>query len=488
MLNLLIAIVITITVNFSYLLSMMVEQREAGEQRTSQEQELQRKPEIDGVLRISRDGYGYVIVSDSVAIHRFFAEIEKIAREREAKGENENPKKQTHQGRGAANHENGPRPHMGNLAQAKPASGYKMDSIYVNSRRIYLYKLKDGDAIRCTIHPPRGNSNPSVDEIILQNGVEATPISYDRPSREHEALIQLLYYMALSFLLLSIMTLHLKGYNSSTRQYLQRSAIALAVTFGCYFCAPYVNWYTGKMVMIFQGQQMMDWMVILKCTVVLAVAILYGRIYDLLSEQQKILLENEHLRTENLQTRYNMLMGQINPHFFFNSLNSLSMLVREQNEQKALEYIDQLSYTFRYIIQNGQNQKSTLEEEIEFARAYSEIFKVRYADKLFFDIEIDPQYNQWTLPSLTLQPLIGNAVKHNTITRKQPFHVSIRTEGSTLVVYNRKTPKIENEPSTGIGLINLRSRWQLITGQDIEVIDTDTDFTVRLPLQKPDNQ
>ena len=486
MLNLLIAIVITITVNFSYLLSMMVEQREAGEQRTSQEQELQRKPEIDGVLRISRDGYGYVLVSDSVAIHRFFAEIEKIAREREVKGENENPKEQTHQGRGAENHANVPRPHMGNLAQAKPASGYKMDSIYVNSRRIYLYKLKDGDAIRCTIHPPRGNSNPSVDEIILQNGVEATPISYDRPSREHEALIQLLYYMALSFLLLSIMTLHLKGYNSSTRQYLQRSAIALAVTFGCYFCAPYVNWYTGKMVMIFQGQQMMDWMVILKCTVVLAVAILYGRIYDLLSEQQKILLENEHLRTENLQTRYNMLMGQINPHFFFNSLNSLSMLVREQNEQKALEYIDQLSYTFRYIIQNGQNQKSTLEEEIEFARAYSEIFKVRYADKLFFDIEIDPQYNQWTLPSLTLQPLIGNAVKHNTITRKQPFHVSIRTEGSTLVVYNRKTPKIENEPSTGIGLINLRSRWQLITGQDIEVIDTDTDFTVRLPLQKPE--
>lgn len=486
MLNLLIAIVITITVNFSYLLSMMVEQREAGEQRTSQEQELQRKPEIDGVLRISRDGYGYVLVSDSVAIHRFFAEIEKIAREREAKGENENSKEQTHQGRGAENHANGPRPHMGNLAQAKPASGYKMDSIYVNSRRIYLYKLKDGDAIRCTIHPPRGNSNPSVDEIILQNGVEATPISYDRPSREHEALIQLLYYMALSFLLLSIMTLHLKGYNSSTRQYLQRSAIALAVTFGCYFCAPYVNWYTGKMVMIFQGQQMMDWMVILKCTVVLAVSILYGRIYDLLSEQQKILLENEHLRTENLQTRYNMLMGQINPHFFFNSLNSLSMLVREQNEQKALEYIDQLSYTFRYIIQNGQNQKSTLEEEIEFARAYSEIFKVRYADKLFFDIEIDPQYNQWTLPSLTLQPLIGNAVKHNTITRKQPFHVSIRTEGSTLVVYNRKTPKIENEPSTGIGLINLRSRWQLITGQDIEVIDTDTDFTVRLPLQKPE--
>ena len=76
-LNLLSAIVITLTVNFSYLLSMMVEQREAGEQRTEQEQESQRKPEIDGVLHISRDGYGYVITSDSIAIQRFIDDIER---------------------------------------------------------------------------------------------------------------------------------------------------------------------------------------------------------------------------------------------------------------------------------------------------------------------------------------------------------------------------------------------------------------------------
>ena len=120
-----------------------------------------------------------------------------------------------------------------------------------------------------------------------------------------------------------------------------------------------------------------------------------------------------------------------------------------------------------------------------YAKADGELFKVRYADKLFFDIEIDPQYEKWTLPALSLQPLIGNAVKHNTITRKQPFHVSIRTEGPVLVVSNRKRPKLEPEPCTGIGLKNLRSRWQLITGQDIEIIETDDEFTVRLPLQKP---
>ena len=480
-LNLLIAIVITLTVNFSYLLSMIVEQREANEQQTTIAEEVKAKPEINGVLHISRDGYGYVVTTDTLIVKQMLKERRN---ERLARGGNNAPQ----QGRAPMGGPN--MAGSGNSIPQRLDGGLAVpqftrpvyDSIYVNSRRIYVFKLKDGDSIRCTIHPPRGNSSPSVDEILLQNGMEPAPITYDRPSREHEMLIQLLYYLALSFILLSIMTVRIKN----RRLYLQRCAIAVAAVFACYFCAPYVNWYTGKMAMIFQNQQMMDWMVILKCTVVLIVAILYGRIYDLLSEQQKILLENEHLRTENLQTRYNMLMGQINPHFFFNSLNSLSMLVREQNEQKALDYIDQLSYTFRYIIQNGQNQKSTLEEEIEFAHAYTEIFKVRYADKLFFDIDIDPEYNNWTLPSLTLQPLIGNAVKHNTITRKQPFHVSIRTEGSTLVVYNLKAPKIESEPSTGIGLKNLSSRWLLTTGQDIEIIDTEKDFTVRLPLQKPE--
>ena len=480
-LNLLIAIVITLTVNFSYLLSMMVEQREANEQQTTIAEEVKAKPEINGVLHLSRDGYGYVVTTDTLIVKQMLKERRN---DRLARGGNNAPQ----QGRAPMGGPN--MAGSGNSIPQRLDGGLAVpqftrpvyDSIYVNSRRIYVFKLKDGDSIRCTIHPPRGNSSPSVDEILLQNGMEPAPITYDRPSREHEMLIQLLYYLVLSFILLSIMTVRIKN----RRLYLQRCAIAVAAVFACYFCAPYVNWYTGKMAMIFQNQQMMDWMVILKCTVVLIVAILYGRIYDLLSEQQKILLENEHLRTENLQTRYNMLMGQINPHFFFNSLNSLSMLVREQNEQKALDYIDQLSYTFRYIIQNGQNQKSTLEEEIEFAHAYTEIFKVRYADKLFFDIDIDPEYNNWTLPSLTLQPLIGNAVKHNTITRKQPFHVSIRTEGSTLVVYNLKAPKIESEPSTGIGLKNLSSRWLLTTGQDIEIIDTEKDFTVRLPLQKPE--
>ncbi len=308
---------------------------------------------------------------------------------------------------------------------------------------------------------------------------------FRKPKRDQDMAMQMLYYFVLSYLLMTIMTARVHKQKFLTRSYMQRCALAVAAAFACYFFAPVINWQTGKSVMIFNHGMYLDLIVMLKCTVVLAVAVLYGRIYALLYRQQQILLENEHLRNENLQTRYNMLMGQINPHFFFNSLNSLAMLVRDDDEQKALAYIDQLSYTFRYIIQNGQNTKSTLEEEMAFAHAYGELFKVRYADKLFFDTDIDPRYLKWTLPALSLQPLIGNAVKHNTITRKQPFHVSIRTEGGTLVVSNRKAPKLEPEPGMGIGLKNLRSRWQLITGEDIQIIETDDEFTVRLPLQKP---
>ena len=199
-------------------------------------------------------------------------------------------------------------------------------------------------------------------------------------------------------------------------------------------------------------------------------------------------VENERLKSENLETRYNMLVGQINPHFFFNSLNSLAMLVRESDNKRALEYIDQLSYTFRYIIQNGQSSTTTLKNEIAFAKAYAYLFKIRYADKLFFDFDIDERYNDWTLPALSLQPLIGNAVKHNSITTKNPLHVTIRTREGVLEIENLKHPKLDVEPSTGIGLNNLRSRWQIITGHSIEIVDEADRFMVRMPLDNPEKK
>ena len=242
--------------------------------------------------------------------------------------------------------------------------------------------------------------------------------------------------------------------------------------------------------MLWQGSRLLDFVVIFKVVFMLTVILLYSYIYMLIHQRQQIVLENEQLKNENLTTRYNMLVSQVNPHFFFNSLNSLSMLIREQETARALEYINQLSYTFRYITQNSNNSELVkLSNEMEFAEAYCYLFRIRYADKIFFDINIEEKYKDWLLPALSLQPLIGNTVKHNTITKSKPLHVTIRTTADGwLEISNPISPKLESEPSTGIGLENLRNRWRLITGHEIEVLNDERTFVVRMPLQAPTHE
>lgn len=255
---------------------------------------------------------------------------------------------------------------------------------------------------------------------------------YNRPRESVELALQLLYYFLLSFILLTILTAGIDRRNASLRCFVRRCCWCLVAAAALYFVAPVHRWRTGQIIAHFMSEHSLDYVLLLRCSFAVVVSILYGRIFFLMLQRQAVEVENERLKTENLSTRYNMLVNQINPHFFFNSLNSLSMLVREREERKALVYIDQLSYTFRYILQNGQNTTSTLAEELRFAEAYGYLFKIRYADKLFFDVEIDRSLADRTLPSLTLQPLIDNAVKHNMITRSHPFRISIRTEGEQL--------------------------------------------------------
>lgn len=471
--NTLVAIVLTLIVNFSYIISMIVDEREREREMYRQEREVEReryKPQFEGTLHISPDGYGYLIAEGGDGF------IKPPGWEEHEHDHNHNNDRDRDN-----NQDN----------DQQELRWYRTDSVFVNQAAIFIYNLQNGDQILGTLNRPRGQANPSLDRPLRKNGEDIAPVVYDRPNRNNEFVIQLLFYFGISLIALTIMTFRFDANNFTMRRYSLRCAITLLVIACCYMFTPVVDFGPRSseitMIMNLDRDRMLDWMAVYKYLVVIIVTLLYGRIYGMLLKQQQIQIENEHLRTENLQTRYNMLLGQISPHFFFNSLNSLSMLVREKSDEKALAYIDQLSYTFRYIIQNGQNTISTLEEEIEFARAYGELFKVRYADKLFFDIEIDPELNSWTLPALTLQPLIGNAVKHNTITRKLPLHVKIYTEGTTLVVSNHKTPKIEAEPSTGIGLENLRNRWLLITGQTFEIVDTKDEFTIHLPLQKPKN-
>lgn len=489
--NTLAAIVLTLIVNFSYLISMIVDQRERDRdmQRQEQQERERYKPQFVGRLHLSPDGFGYLVAESDEALILPSEEIIREMLEQEREQEREHTSGTSRRG-GRGEDFNRNREQEGDHSEGHDHwYRYRSDSVFVNQASIFIFNLQDGDIVQGTLNRARNGSHPSLDRPIERNGEAIAPVMYDRPSRDNEFVAQLFFYFVLSLIALTIMTFRFDANNFSVRRYTMRCLVTLLFIVCCYWFTPVVDWGHRSaditMIMRLNRDNLLDWMAVYKYLVIAIVSLLYGRIYGMLLTQQKIQIENEHLRAENLQTRYNMLLGQISPHFFFNSLNSLSMLVREKSDEKALAYIDQLSYTFRYIIQNGQNTLSTLAEEIEFARAYGELFKVRYADKLFFDIEIDPALNAWTLPALSLQPLIGNAVKHNSITRKTPLHISIRTEGEMLVVTNRKAPKIEAEPSTGIGLENLRSRWLLITGRTFEIFDSEKEFTIHLPLQPP---
>ncbi len=362
----------------------------------------------------------------------------------------------------------------------------RIDSVYLSGYQMRHRDLKDGDRIVADVTPPRcKGAHYTLHDVLSVNGKERNITANRQMNRNIDFVAQLLFYMVLASLLVWI-TDRPQGHVRPWYRAPGRWAAVAAVTVGLYFTAPVLQWPDMRIVPNFMTGRMVDYMLMLKFSFTLVVVLLYGLVVELMKRQQEIEVENERLKNENLTTRYNMLLNQVNPHFFFNSLNSLAMLVRGGEEQKALTYIDQLSYTFRYILQSGQNTMTTLADELKFAEAYCYLFKIRFADKLFFDIAVDPALREWRLPVLTLQPLLDNAVKHNVISRQHPLEVTLRTEGTTLVIENPLRPKPEAEPGTGIGLENLRSRWLLTTGVEIGVIAASDKFTVRLPLQRPE--
>lgn len=425
LLNLLVAVAVSLVVNFSYLLLLLVDQKNDPAPPPPPEEVLRESGRLEcGALHVSPDGHGYLLYPGG-------------------------------------------------------------DSIYVPMQRIRRLGLRDGDSLVAEVSAPHvPPAHPVMGKVLRRNGAEFDyGALFKRPAESVVLTLQLIYYVLISFILLSILTP--VRFRYSRRRFIVRCVWCLVAAAGLYFVAPVTEWRTGRLVFNFMTPRMLDYVLLLKCSFAVVVSMLYGWVYVLIMQQQAVAMENEQLKNEYLTTRYNMLVGQINPHFFFNSLNSLSMLVREKHHDKALTYIDHLSYTFRYIIQNGQNTLIPLGEELDFIQAYSYLFKIRYADKLFFDVDVPEEFRTWLLPALSLQPLVGNAVKHNAITTARPLHIAIRVRDGYLEVANPKAPKLEAEPSTGIGLENLRSRVHLITGREIVVVDTDAEFIVRVPLQNP---
>lgn len=218
---------------------------------------------------------------------------------------------------------------------------------------------------------------------------------------------------------------------------------------------------------------------------VFIITFLAGQLIEMVNVRQQMQIENEKLRSENLQSRYDMLLNQINPHFFFNSLNSLASLVRDGRSNTALRYIDELSDTYRYAMQSSGKELVAVNEELDSLKAYSYLLQIRFEDKLFIEINIDEDAGTMLIPVLSLQPLIENVVKHNIISSDNPLTITITGNKEAITVINPVRPRNISGKKSGTGLNNLAARYKLLTGSDLLIEKGSDIFSVTLPLIKP---
>jgi len=208
-------------------------------------------------------------------------------------------------------------------------------------------------------------------------------------------------------------------------------------------------------------------------------------IIRLINQKQSVQIENETLKSEALKSQFESLKNQLSPHFLFNSLTALKTLINE-TPSVAQDYVNNLSKALRYTLQSNEKQLVSLREEMEFTESYLFLIKMRFGSNLSVVVETDEKYSDYTLPPLTIQTLVENAVKHNEVSKRKPLALTIKTTDiATLVVLNGIQEKITNESGTGIGLTNLSRQFQLLIGKDISVSNENNEFRVEIPLIKP---
>jgi len=211
------------------------------------------------------------------------------------------------------------------------------------------------------------------------------------------------------------------------------------------------------------------------------IVILTTYLLKLVYENQQNVLKNEKLVAENIRTRYEVLKSQVDPHFLFNSLNTLDGLISMDTE-KAHEYVQNLSSVFRYTI--GNKEIIQLGEELDFTEAYVGLMKIRYGDSLHVNIQVDNECKNSYIMPISIQLLVENAIKHNVLSNKQPLVIHIETtRNDTIKIWNMIQPKNTPETGEGIGLSNLAERYNLLFQKEIVISSNDV-FCVELPLIK----
>ncbi len=208
----------------------------------------------------------------------------------------------------------------------------------------------------------------------------------------------------------------------------------------------------------------------------------FWEVIYIIDKYKETTIEKEVLEQLQLQQEFDGLKQKVNPHFLFNCFNTLSSLISEDRE-KAEKFLDELSKVYRYLLRNNEDGMSTLASEIKFIESYFQLLKTRHGDAVHLQVEVDKRYSNYLLPSLSLQMLIENAVKHNALSKNKPLTIEIfSTTGNRLVVNNNLQRRTVKAPSNRVGLENIQAKYGLLKQRGFQVMENGKNFTVILPL------
>jgi sensor histidine kinase YesM len=193
------------------------------------------------------------------------------------------------------------------------------------------------------------------------------------------------------------------------------------------------------------------------------------------------LVEIEKYRAESLQAQLQNLKNQVNPHFLFNNMSVLSSLVHKDPD-KAVEFINQLSKVYRYLLDNQNSELVTVEEELLFLRSYIFLLHIRFDRNLLIRLEVKKEDLARLIPPMALQILIENAIKHNEASAEHPLSIRIDSDGDRLTVTNNLQLRPQHEPGSQTGLNNIRARYRFFTTTPVEISNDPRSFIVKIPL------
>jgi LytS/YehU family sensor histidine kinase len=204
---------------------------------------------------------------------------------------------------------------------------------------------------------------------------------------------------------------------------------------------------------------------------------------ETINELQNQKIKNLKLAETNLQSQLSILKKQLDPHFLFNSLGTLVALV-ETDADLAVEYIEEFSNVYRYIIDTKDMDFVPLTKELEFCSAYLYLIQIRFEGSIEISQNVEDGYKNMLIPPLSLQMLLENAIKHNIATPNKKLYIEIKNERNQLVVTNNIQIKKQAKASSKLGLKNLNQRLHLLKQLRIVVSESDNNFIVKIPLIK----